>query len=75
VQFQQVITMADKYKLTEAVEGFSEGDVLEVASRYGADHVYDVRLVSARPTETGSVELTTEELSEVAEPVEVKAGA
>jgi NTP pyrophosphatase (non-canonical NTP hydrolase) len=59
------------YELVEPVEGFSEGEILDVTARFGDWHLYDVKL---RPrSESGSVEMTVEELGEVAEAVNASA--
>lgn len=60
--------MADEYVLTAPVEKFEKGQKLDVAARYGADHMYDVRLTPSSMKEQGSVELTNKRLGEVARP-------
>lgn len=58
-----------KHELVEPVAGFSEGEILDVTARFGDWHLYDVKLES-ESAESGSIELTTDELREVTEPVD-----
>lgn len=58
------------YKLTEPIGDFSDGDILEVTTRFGAWHSKDVKLESQSPTSMESIELTSEQLDAVTMPVE-----
>jgi hypothetical protein len=57
----------ERYKLVRSVGAFDEGELLDVAARFGDWHVYDVRLEPANPARKGSVELTHARLQNVAE--------
>jgi len=58
------------YELTESIGGFSDGDVLEVTTRFGEWHPNDVKLKPQEPASMGSIELTKEQLDAVAMPTE-----
>ncbi len=58
------------YELTEPVAGFTEGEILDVTARFGDWHPYDVKLESRSAVDSGSVEMTSEQLESVGEAVE-----
>lgn len=59
----------NQYELVTEVDGFTEGDRVEVTARYGGWHVYDVRLEPRARHRTGSIQLTEDRLGTVAERV------
>jgi hypothetical protein len=65
--------MKQSFKLNESVGGFREGEILDVTARFGDWHEYDLKFTpvsgSTSISAGGIVELTAEELGEVAEPI------
>jgi hypothetical protein len=61
------------YKLTESVDSFEEGDVLELTAQYGDWHPADVKLEPDKEYTRKSIELTWDELRAVSVPPEAPA--
>ena len=65
--------MKQSYKLTESIGGFREGEILDVTARFGDWHTYELAFTpvsgSTEISASGVVELSTEELASLAEPV------
>lgn len=61
---------SESYELQTSIGGFSEGAVLDITGRFGSWHPADVKLEGQRSTTGQSLELTAEQLTKVARPVE-----
>jgi pyruvate-formate lyase-activating enzyme len=64
---------SSKVVVTESTAGFSEAEILDPTARFGDWHEYDLKFTpvsgSTDITAGGIVELTAEELGQVADPV------
>lgn len=65
---------SNRYKLTESIGKFKQGDVLEVVSEYGDWHRSDFKLQRPGSSSYGSIEVSEDELEKkalkLAEPLE-----
>jgi hypothetical protein len=58
------------YRLTEARDGYEDGDLFRLVARYGDWHPHDAKLEPVDASESGTIAVSLEELFEDWAPVE-----